>query len=414
MRLLPPVATPVRLGEVAGSVRAFSGYVDLFRIYLAAYLNVPDCFPAASGRTAFYLLLQAMKQMQPDRSEIVLPAYTCPALGKVVFDAGLVPRLVDISPESCQYRPDELAAAVGAQTLAIVWVHPFGLAYPVHEALRLARRKGAFLVEDAAQSLGARAGGKFVGTAGDFGLFSLGPGKPMSTGGGGVVCMHNPGYLETVAEVWEQLPRAGLAASLAAAVRLALFTAAFHPRLWWLAARLGAQRVGENEANWGYRLRSLTRTQAKVGLHLLPHLEGINVRRRWRAQQIIDGLQGIEAIRFVTSLAEQTEATGISGAKQNRRSKPAKTESIYLRLPLLAANESMAERLVEQLAAAGIGAGRMYRKTMAEFFPPLATQPFPGAEEIARCLVTLPTHHFVRDEDVQRMTAVVRQVIAVG
>jgi dTDP-4-amino-4,6-dideoxygalactose transaminase len=105
---------------------------------------------------------------------------------------------------------------------------------------------------------------------------------------------------------------------------------------------------------------------------------------------LLHGLQEDEAIRFFA---------------------PPDAGSIYLRLPLLAASETLAERFVTRLAAAGIGAGRMYRKTMAEFFPQLAGQAYPGAEAAARRLVTLPTHHAVQEHDLLRIRDVMQQVV---
>ncbi len=82
------------------ALRADAGDVSRFRAALAAYLGADACFPAASGRAALYLLLTTLRNEMggAGRSEVVLPAYTCPSLGKVTLTAGLTPRFVDVSP----------------------------------------------------------------------------------------------------------------------------------------------------------------------------------------------------------------------------------------------------------------------------------------------------------------------------
>ena len=66
----------------------------------------------------------------------------------------------------------------------------------------------------AAQSLGAKVGARRAGTVGECGLFSLGPGKALSTGGGGIVCTQDAALAERLRVVWQRLPSAGAAASI--------------------------------------------------------------------------------------------------------------------------------------------------------------------------------------------------------
>ena len=180
-------------------------------------------------------------------------------MAKVILEADLEPRLVDIDPHSMVMRADELAAAIGPQTLAVMLIHPFGIAHDVEPALTLALQNGAVLIEDAAQSMGARFDGRYAGTRGHYGLFSLGPGKPLSAGGGGIVCVGDLGDVALVEAGWRQLPEAGRLADYVALARLAAFQGAFQPLGWWMAIRAGAQKAGDDEANWGFSLSGLDR-----------------------------------------------------------------------------------------------------------------------------------------------------------
>ena len=312
-----------------------------------------------------------------------MPAYTCPVIPKVALDLGLEPIYVDIWPESTRYRQDELEAAVGPDTLAVFLVHPFGIPLPIAEILSIAHDVGAVLIEDAAQAMGARWAGQPVGVRGDYGLFSLGPGKPLSTGGGGVVVT---GHAENIAHLgawWAELPPASGLGSAQAWLRQAGFRMAFHPRGWWAATRLGLQRLGNQEESWGYAITGLSDAQAGIGLALLPRLDEINLERRQVATRLISAIKKTSGLQ---TLPVEPEA-----------------EPFYLRLPLLAEDEGRREQLFDDLWAAGIGVGRMYEKTLPAIFDPGNRDAFPSAEAFARRLLTLPTHYHVTEHDIQIM-----------
>jgi len=389
-RHLAPVATPLAIATLIKALRAPANAPAQFQAALADYLGVPHCFLASSGRTALALLLQSLQanQDRPDRRAVILPAYTCPALAKVVLDVGLLPRLVDISPVTFAYDPAQLAANLGDGTLAVIVVHPFGIPQTVAPVQAQAAAVGALVIEDAAQAMGARLAGRPVGTIGDYGLFSLGPGKPLSTGGGGIVCVRDAGNAQRLARERRGLSAANNTLALA---RLTALTAAFYPVGWWAATRVGAQRMGEQPASWGYQSTGLTPAQAAVGCAQLSQLDEYNRRRRGRAEQLIEHLQTLDFVHLPSPPLDEA------------------AQPIYLRLPVIVASETQREGLLRRLGAAGIGAGRLYGRTLAEFFPTLKGVPQPGAHQIARRLLTLPTHHYVTDSDIDRISQIFHQ-----
>lgn len=443
LRHLPPTATPLKLTDLKHGLNPPPQAQSQFQAALAQYLGVPACYLASSGRTALYLLLHSLSEQadHPGRREILLPAYTCPVLAKVALDLNLYPRLVDIAPSTLTFDPDQLAASIGEQTLAVICVHPFGIPQPIEEVITLADSVGAVVIEDAAQSMGARLAGRPAGSRGDFGLFSLGPGKPLSTGGGGILSINNTDYLPRLAEAWQRLSPPSALQSKWLFLRLALFGLAFHPFGWWLATRIGLHRLGDHEAGWGYTLRGLTPAQANIGLTLLAGLDAVNRRRRENACRLIAHLQDLDFVQFPhppteaedlrrcppgytseakippsgeleggrrsdrvedpTSEAKVLPSGGLGGGRRSDRAKP-----IYLRLPLLVESEERREYLFRHLWRAGIGVGRMYRRTLAEYFPQLAPATYPGADYVARHLLTLPTHHYLTQGDIKRITQI--------
>ncbi len=388
LRHLPPTAAPLDLSDLRHGLSSLSRGAEAiggFAEALAGYLEVPVCRLAASGRTALFLLLQALVR-EPElvgRREVVLPAYTCPAVAKVAMDVGLRPRLVDILPAAYGMDLERLAGTIGGQTLAVVHVHPFGLPQSIAPVLEMAGLAGAVVIEDAAQALGARLQGRAVGTHGDFGLYSLGPGKPLSLGGGGVASLNRERYAASIAAVWRDLPVVSAGDSILAEARLAMMALAFHPRGWWLMTRAGLHRVGDREESWGYRMAGLTPSQAAIGCELLPRLDEANRQRRRNAKRLTALLSGLDDVELPTL-------------------DPA-AEPIYLRLPVLVRDEARCAVIYQRLWDAGIGVGRMYRQPLAAIFPDLGPVDAPGAELVARSLLTLPTHHYLTDDDVARI-----------
>lgn len=402
-RHVPPTATPLKLSEWGRGATAPAAAVAEFIQELCAYLGVPHVFIASSGRTAMRLLLDTLAR-QPQwggRREVIIPGYTCPAVAKVVLDAGLTPRLVDIDPVTFTYLPAALDAAVGEDTLAIVVVHPFGIPVAVAPALAAARSVGALVIEDAAQAMGAATDGRQVGTRGHVGLYSLGPGKPLALGGGGFVVTSDDRLAAALAQEWSALPVPSAVTSAVTSgwawLRMGIFAMAFQPPLWWLATRVGAQKVGGNEASWGYRLTGFTASQAAVGLALLPRLDEINQQRRERARQVLAGLADF------TSLT--TPGVSVSKVMENTK------QPIYLRLPLLTSTQAQADSIFAALSAAGIGVGRLYGRTIGEFFPELGNVRLPGSEQVARTLLTLPTNHHMRSEEIARIPDLIRTAL---
>ena len=395
-RHVPPTATPLRGAEWRRGINAPRAALDEFATALGRYLDVPHVFMASSGRTALRLLLDTLAR-QPQlggRRQVVIPGYTCPAVAKVILDAGLMPHIVDVDPETLTYPPASLSAAVSEDTLAIMVVHPFGIPVAMGPALAAARAVGALVIEDAAQAMGARVEGRYVGTRGHVGLYSLGPGKPMALGGGGVVVTADDRLAAALRIEWATLVKPTAVSSMMAWLRLGAFSLAFQPPMWWLATRLGAQKVGGNEASWGYSLTGLTAAQAGVGLALLPRLDEINWQRRDHARQLLAGLADLVSLT--------TPGIGRVTSSENTK------QPIYLRLPLLTSTFAQADTIYATLNAAGIGVGRMYGRTIPEFFPQLAGAPLPGSARVARTLLTLPTNHHLTADEVTRIPTLIR------
>jgi len=101
---------------------------------------------------------------------------------------GGIPVFVDVEPETFCLDPEKVRAAITPKTRAIFAVNMFGHPAHLREMRQLADEKGIYLIEDAAQSPLASDGGRYSGTIGHIGVFSLNYHKHLHTGEGGMCC----------------------------------------------------------------------------------------------------------------------------------------------------------------------------------------------------------------------------------
>jgi perosamine synthetase len=120
--------------------------------------------------------------------EVIVSPFTMSASASCVRVFGGTPVFADLQPDTFNLDPKSVEACITPQTRAIVVVHLAGQPADLDEILVLARRHGLRVIEDAAQAPGALYKGRYAGTIGDIGVFSLNCHKTIQTGEGGVCC----------------------------------------------------------------------------------------------------------------------------------------------------------------------------------------------------------------------------------
>ena len=169
--------------EVLESTAFIGGpQVAAFEREYADFVGVPHCVGTANGTDAIEIALRALGVGHGD--ECILPANTFIATAEAVSRAGATPVLVDCADDDTYLiDTDAVEAAVTPRTAALIPVHLYGQAAPVERLLPLARRIGARVVEDAAQSQGACRNGRSAGALGDVAATSFYPGKNLGAYG---------------------------------------------------------------------------------------------------------------------------------------------------------------------------------------------------------------------------------------
>ncbi len=160
--------------------------VQAFERETAAYLGVKHAIGVASGTDALHLALLA-EDIGPG-DEVITTAFTFIATAEAIKYVGATPVFVDIDPKTFNICPKAIAKAITPKTKAVMPVHLFGQPADMNQILALCEQHHLKLIEDCAQSFGARINGKQTGSIGDVAGFSFFPSKNLGAfGDGGLV-----------------------------------------------------------------------------------------------------------------------------------------------------------------------------------------------------------------------------------
>ncbi len=159
----------------------FGPEVDAFEREIAEYLEVPHAVSMSSGTDALLVAMMALGIGPGD--EVLCPAFTFFGTAGAVVRLGATPVWVDVLPDTFNIDLADAARKTGPATKAIIPVHLFGQPCDMDCLAALAKEHGLHVVEDAAQAVGARYGGKRVGSFGISGVFSFYPTKNLGAFG---------------------------------------------------------------------------------------------------------------------------------------------------------------------------------------------------------------------------------------
>ena len=150
---------------------------------IAELVGVRHAVGCASGSDALLLALMALDIGPGD--EVLLPSFTFFATASAVWRLGAKPVFVDIDPRTYNIDPNRIEEAITRDTRAIIPVHLFGQPADMEAIQDIATRRELFVVEDAAQSIGAALNGRAACAWGHIGCLSFYPTKNLGGCGDG-------------------------------------------------------------------------------------------------------------------------------------------------------------------------------------------------------------------------------------
>ena len=172
---------------------------------IAKFCGVKYAIGVNSGTDALFLSLKALGIGPGD--EVITTPFTFIATAEVIANLRAKPIFVDIDPRTFNINPLKIEKKITKKTKVIIPVHLFGQMADMDEIMRIARKYKVFVVEDAAQAIGAEYGSasspqvkrKKAGSIGDLGCLSFYPSKNLGAyGDGGMVITNNKQLAEKI------------------------------------------------------------------------------------------------------------------------------------------------------------------------------------------------------------------------
>lgn len=153
---------------------------------LADYVRSPECVTLSSGSEALRLAMMALNIGPGD--EVITSSFSFFATAEMIIHVGATPVYVDIDPKTYNLDPTLIETAITSKTKAILTVDLYGQCADYTAITAIAQKHGLFIIEDAAQSFGAKQGDQFACSFGDIACTSFFPPKPLGCYGDGGAC----------------------------------------------------------------------------------------------------------------------------------------------------------------------------------------------------------------------------------
>ncbi|HET8624186.1 MAG TPA: DegT/DnrJ/EryC1/StrS family aminotransferase [Gemmatimonadales bacterium] len=387
VRAQPPARSPLSLGALAGGVWAAVMGEAAARAAVIGWLET-EYAPRAllltdSGTSALSLAigLAARERQGP----VALPAFCCYDIATAVDGARIPFVLYDVDPHTLAPDPvslERVLSATGAGSVVVA--HLYGVPVCLDPTSTLLQKHRAILIEDAAQAAGARIGSQSAGAVGRLGVLSFGRGKGMTAGQGGALLANVAGDEAALDALAGELRPARGGARTAAAL-LAQWAFA-RPAVYGLPASLPFLGLGETIYRRCHAPGAMSALSLGVLARTLPFTAAESATRRTNARRLLDALRDAPSFRSVTA--------------------PPGTDPGYLRLPVLVGDDVViASRSTN---ARRLGIWPSYPLALADL-PGFGDRrlnlgdAFPGARELARRLVTLPTHGYLGTQDIDAL-----------
>lgn len=179
--------------------------VNTFCMNFARYLDMETVVGCGNGTDAIQVALMAL-ELKPD-DEVILPAFNYVAAAEVVALLGLKPVFADVDPLTFTISLNDIKVKITEKTKAIIAVHLFGQCADLEGLKDLCDQYRLFLIEDAAQSIGASfyfsdGANRKSGTVGHIGTTSFFPSKNLGCmGDGGAIFSNDPVLTERIRKI---------------------------------------------------------------------------------------------------------------------------------------------------------------------------------------------------------------------
>ena len=228
-----------------GWISSEGEFVKKFEKNFSKYNSRAYGVAVSSGTAALDIAVKSLGLKRGD--EIIVPAFSIISTALCVTKLGLKPILVDSNLGTWNMDSEQVIKKISNKTKAIIITHIYGFPVDMKKILRISKKKGIKIIEDAAEMIGQTYFGKKCGSFGDISVFSFYANKHITTGEGGMILTNNE----------------------------KLYTKCKSLRN--LCFGIGSNRFNHDDIGWNYRMTNL---QAAVGCGQLENIAWIIKRKR--------------------------------------------------------------------------------------------------------------------------------------
>jgi len=181
--------------------RKNTGAVKKFEREFAKSFNAVDAVAFPYGRSAQWAFFKAIGL---EKSEIIMPAYTCSVVAHAVTLSGNIPRFVDINLHDYNMKLDDVELAVNKNTKAIIATHTFGYPQDLDRLESIVKKaenrygNKIWLIQDCCHAFGADWKGKKIGTSGDIAIYAFNTSKIMTSIFGGMLTFQDKSLADKI------------------------------------------------------------------------------------------------------------------------------------------------------------------------------------------------------------------------
>ncbi|KKH47213.1 DegT/DnrJ/EryC1/StrS aminotransferase family protein [Methanosarcina sp. 1.H.A.2.2] len=245
-----------------GWISSEGPFVKEFEEKFSAKVGRKYGIAVCNGSAALDVAVAALGLKEGD--EVIIPTFTIISCANAIIRAGAIPVLIDSDPYTWNMDVNQIESRITPKTRAIMVVHIYGLPVDMDPVMRIAKKYGLKIIEDAAEAHGQTYKRKPCGSFGDISVFSFYPNKHVTTGEGGMVVTDN----EELAERCRSLRNLCFQAN---------------------------RRFVHEEMGWNFRMTNL---QAAIGLAQLERLDEFVIKKRNMGKYYTQKLKDIESIQL--------------------------------------------------------------------------------------------------------------------
>ena len=251
-------------------------YVRKLESNVARKFKIKYCVSSNSATSCLHMALASINVGPGD--EVLVPSMSFNSSATSILYVNAIPKFVEVKKDTFCIDPDDIKKKITKNTKAIIVVHLGGNSADMQKIMKIAKKYNLKVIEDAAQSPGAKYKGKYLGTLGDIGVLSLTETKNITCGEGGLLVTNNKNFAK----------RSRLLRNHGEGV-----------------VPNNLKKIDyENIIGMNYRLTEL---QASVAIHQFLNLDKVNKKRKKNADILLKGLKKYKHLLIPQKIEKHTE-----------------------------------------------------------------------------------------------------------